>query len=219
MAELFEAVPQVIEAANADPSVARRFLANPLFLVEEMGYTLTDEMRHFAARRVRFASAKTFERLCQLEAQVWEQAGERFDLDSGEAVANILFTKLKLNPAGQLPPQSQKAARGRAQKRAAAPASVPAAPPPTIQELAAPLRARMLRHEPIADPLEALREAHPIMPPLLEYRQLEASCPRLAPRAAYDRIAKGEVELPFTKLSLRLKKIPQVQPEREAGHA
>jgi hypothetical protein len=47
------------------------------------------------------------------------------------------------------------------------------------------------------------------MPLLLEYRQLEASSARLAPRAVYDRIKRGEVDLPITSLKLRLKLPPQ----------
>jgi hypothetical protein len=47
------------------------------------------------------------------------------------------------------------------------------------------------------------------MPPLLEYRQLEASTARLAPRTLYDRIARGDAKVPVTRLQLRLKTIPQ----------
>ena len=76
--ELFQAVPKIFEAVNADPALALRFVANPLFLAEELGYELTDEMKQFAGRRVRFSSAKTYERLVHLEKQVWELAGEPF---------------------------------------------------------------------------------------------------------------------------------------------
>ena len=90
MEELFEAVPEVFEAINADPALAMRFAVNSLFLAEEMGYKLSDEMKHFAARRVRF-STETFERMVELEAQIWEHAGERFDIDSGEALSDLRF--------------------------------------------------------------------------------------------------------------------------------
>ncbi len=95
MEELFQAVPKIIDAVNADPALAVRFAANPVFLAEELGYKLTDEMRHFAALRVRF-STETFTQLQQLEKQVWDQAGEPFDINSEEMVAQVLFTKLKL---------------------------------------------------------------------------------------------------------------------------
>lgn len=202
--ELMEAVPKIIDAANADPALALRFAANPLFLAEELGYTLTDEMRHFAVRRVRF-SAEAFERLQQLEGQIWEQAGERFDIDSEEALEHVLFTKLKI-PHPKMPePGEVKQPKRASPEKEPGPAGVPS----SAVRITAPPPARVIGHAPIVDPLEPLRDAHPIMPPLLEYRQIEASTARLAPRAVYDRIARGDVKLPITRLHLRLKITPK----------
>jgi hypothetical protein len=200
MEELFEAIPEIFETINADPELTIQFAANPLFLAEELGYKLSDEMRHFAARRMRFP-AETFERLCHLEAQIWEHAGERFDIDSGEALSDVLFNRLKLPP-----PKPKRAPRKTksGQEKVTESATPPAVPP--TGTLAAPLPARVIGHDPIEDPLEYLRDQHPIMEPLLEYRQLEASSARLAPRPVYERIKKGEVALPMiTKLKFRFK--------------
>jgi hypothetical protein len=205
MEELLQAVPEIIDAANADPALALRFAANPLFLAEELGYTLTDEMRHFAVRRVRF-SAEAFERLQQLEGQVWEQAGEHFDIDSEEALEHVLFTKLKLQRPPMPEPGEVKRPKRASPEKEQAPGEVQ---PPTARVITAPPPARVIGHAPIVDALEPLRDAHPIMPPLLEYRQIEASTARLAPRAVYDRIARGDVELPVTRLQLRLKIVPK----------
>jgi hypothetical protein len=207
MAELFQAVPKIIEAANADPAIALRFAANPLLLAEDMGYTLTEEMKHFAGRRVRFSSAKTFERLVRLEKQVWELAGEHFDIDSSETLAHILFTKMKLPVQPKKTSQERKKPKGQAQ---ALVNSTEAGQQLTPRELTTTLPARVIGHELVSDPLERLRGTHPIMPLLLEYRQLEASMPRLAPREVYDRISRGDVHLPITQLKLRLKKIPKL---------
>jgi hypothetical protein len=205
MEELLQAVPQIIDAANADPALTLRFAANPLFLAEELGYTLTDEMRHFAARRVRF-SAETFERLQQLEQQVWDLAGERFDIDSEEALAHVLFMKLKIPRPQAHEPGGVESPEQLTQVKAYVPGAVQ---PPVPRLPTAPLPARPIGHGPIDDPLEPLRNDHPVMPPLLEYRQLEASAARLAPRAVYDRIARGDVDLPITRLHLRLKTLPK----------
>jgi hypothetical protein len=205
--ELFQAVPKIFEAVNADPALALRFVANPLFLAEELGYELTDEMKQFAGRRVRFSSAKTYERLVHLEKQVWKLAGEPFDLDSSETLAHVLFTKM------ELPVQPQKALRERKKNKVPAPAlDVSTAAPQqlTPMELTRALPARVIGNELVADPLEHLRDVHPIMPLVLEYRQLEASVPRLAPRQLYDRISQGDVQIPITNIKLRLKKIPNL---------
>lgn len=202
MEELMQAVPEIIAATDQDPSQALRFAANPLLLAEELGYTLNEEMMHFASRRVRFNKRETYERLVELEKQVWEHAGERFDLDSGRELAHILFNRLKLSPPGRQDKEQKKT-----RHKQGRPASEPdeSEVSPDLEELAAPLSARPIGHEPKPDRLESLRNAHPIMTPLLEYRQIEASCARLAPRAVYDRIKRGDVDLPITSLRLRLK--------------
>ena len=205
--ELLRAVPQIIEEINADPALTLRFAANPLLLAEELGYTLTDEVKHFAARRVRFPT-ETFERLEKLEQQIWEQADERFDIDSEDALSHILFTKLKLPSSLDevASPPTQKKTRSRKTKKDQQ--------PPQEQHAARPITAvrplpRVIGHAPVEDALEPLRDVHPIMTPLLEYRQLEASSARFAPRALYERIGRGDIELPISQLKLRLKNIPK----------
>jgi hypothetical protein len=200
MEELFEVIPQVFETINADPALTMQFAANPLLLVEELGYELSDEMRHFAARRMRF-SAETFERMVGLEAQIWEHAGERFDIDSEEALSTVLFDRLKLAPAKP----KRVSRRSRKEQEQVEEESSTDEITPAVR-LAAPLPARVIGHDPIEDPLEYLRDEHPIMEPLLEYRQLEASSARLAPRAVYERIKKGEADVPMiTGLKFRFK--------------
>jgi hypothetical protein len=202
MEELFAVIPEVFETINADPKLTLQFAANPLLLVEELGFELSDEMRHFAARRMRF-SAETFERMVQLEAQIWEHAGGRFDIDSGEALSDVLFERLKLPRAKAKPaPRRRRRRKDQEQVEQAAVTEEAAA----TAGMAAQLPARVIGHEPIEDPLEYLRDEHPIMEPLLEYRQLESSSARLAPRRVYDRIKQGEAEIPMiTGLKFRFK--------------
>jgi hypothetical protein len=47
-----------------------------------------------------------------------------------------------------------------------------------------------------------------VIEPLLEYRQLEASSARLAPPELYERIRRGEVELPVSRIRYTLQPGP-----------
>jgi hypothetical protein len=47
-----------------------------------------------------------------------------------------------------------------------------------------------------------MREDHPIMATLLEYRKLQVSRPGFAPRALYNKLKSGELRLPITKIRL-----------------
>jgi hypothetical protein len=189
------AVPSIVKAVNADPELALRAAANPLMAVEELGYTIAEDVRRQAERLVRFAPDKV-ERLEKLEAEVHELVGEPFDIDSADALARMLFERLKLTPPRVGPSKDQ------AQQQSQS--ALPQAPYPP--EITAPLPPRVFGHEPIPDPLEPLREAHPVMEPLLAYRQLEASSARLAPPDLYERIRDGKVELPVTRIRATLQR-------------
>jgi hypothetical protein len=58
------------------------------------------------------------------------------------------------------------------------------------------------------EPLEQFRDAHPAMKAILEYRQIEASEPRLGSRELYDQIRQGTIPLPAKTVVFQLKKGP-----------
>ena len=113
-----------------------------------------------------------------LREQIFKIAGQRFDLDSPEALASVLSTVLK----------SHKSAR-----------------PPTHAEAALPPFTLQKTKERLADPLEKLKGAHPIIEPLLEYRRRQVSTPRFATKELYDEVRQKRRSLPITKLVARLK--------------
>jgi len=57
----------------------------------------------------------------------------------------------------------------------------------------------------VPDPLEELSGKHPLIEPLLEYRQLEASEPRLASRDLYNQVRQGKVQTPVVSLRIALR--------------
>ena len=179
---LQKVVPLIVKAVNDDQAFGLRAAANPLLAAEELGYQIAPEIRQTVERRVRF-SQEDASRLGELEAQVYKLAGVHFDIDSSQELDRILFEKLKL-PRPTSPPQTAPDAYRKL-------ASVPPATVGTTQN---------------ADPLEELRDAHPIIPPLLEYRRIDRSAPRLAPRELYERIRSGEVKMPITRIQARLKR-------------
>jgi hypothetical protein len=72
---------------------------------------------------------------------------------------------------------------------------------PSRKEQAPPTRRNRLRDE----DLEPLRDAHPFIGTLLDYRKLAASAPRFAPRRFFDAIRAGERAVPITRITGRLK--------------
>ncbi|MBM7492981.1 hypothetical protein JOD64_004203 [Micromonospora luteifusca] len=62
------------------------------------------------------------------------------------------------------------------------------------------------------DPLEPLRDRHPVLDPLLEYRRISARRPRFAPPRAFAAILSGAVTTPLTAVSGRLQS-PDPEPD------
>lgn len=114
-------------------------------------------------------------RLQSLREEIFKIAGKPFNLNSAEELSSTLSVLLK-----------QKGARALSLADARPLLSVVSAP-------TAP------------DPLEQMRDLHPIMGPLLEYRRLDASTPRFATRELYDEIRQGKHSLPITKITAHLK--------------
>ena len=184
--EFQKVVPLIVKAINADQQLGLRALANPLLAAEELGYEVAPEVQRAAQRRIRFTK-ETAERLNMLEKEIYSLSEERFDIDNPQELGKILFDKLKL--------QAPEVDQSHYQQRAASQwVNVEPLPPHIFDQPQLP------------DSLEVLREAHPVIAPLLEYRQLEASTPRLASREYYERIKRQEVKLPVTNVQVHLKR-------------
>ena len=182
--ELRRRVPSIVEKVNADGTLMRGALVNPLLTLDMLGYRLTEEVRRQAERRVRF-KAEVADRLDALSAEIVRVAGVAFDIDAPQELWELLFRKLKLQWPAQCPPGRE----------------------PSASELQ--LVPVLFPRVPIADPLEPLRAQHPVIPLLLDYRQLEVSEPRLASRELFERVRSGDLKLPLTRARARLQRLSE----------
>jgi hypothetical protein len=176
-------VAVLLEAINGEPALARGAAANPVLALEELGYRIAPDARVAIEDRFRF-SYRTAARLRALRRELVTIVKHEFDPDSADELATVLFEDLKL-PA---PVESRAVQREKSR--------------PSTERL--PVQVRWSVEA--ADPLTVLRGKHPIIEPLLEYRQLEASAPRLAPPDFYREIREGRVKSPVTRLRGRLKR-------------
>ncbi len=168
--ELHQLLPSILEQINADQSLAIAAAANPLIALEELGYHIDPEIRPDIEDHLRF-KPEAMTQLKELRRQISKHAGHTFDPNSPAELHTVLFEELKL-PPGEVK-------RDKKERLAVLTATTPF--PPQLSW--APK---------VTDPLEKLRGKHPIIEPLLEYRQLEASTPRLASKELYEEIRTGK---------------------------
>jgi hypothetical protein len=177
-------IVHILAEINADPSLAIAAAANPLFALEDLGYQVTPEAHTEIADYVRFGATKAA-RLRKLRKTIYDAAGQSVDLQSEVSLRDLLEN---------LRTPSGKPLGGKALRRGAL-AEITVARSPQVKWA--------VRDE---DPLEAFRGKHPVVDALLEYRQIEASEPRLATRAVYDEIRQGKKRTPLVSVRAVLRK-------------
>lgn len=202
VAQLRKQLPAILEAINESGDVALRAALNPLLALDELGYRIDPELRPYIERRVRFEPGDA-ERLGELESQVHERVGRRFDIDEPEQVATVLFDELGLDPGGSPPAKRAAKAGGKAASRKPQAGKVTPATLKLVQRLEPQLEPG---GDPPTDPLVVLEDHHPVMRPLLEYRQVEAKRPRLASPEEYARAKETGEGLPVTRVRVSLRK-------------
>lgn len=162
--EIRAEVPGAVRDLRKRPDLARAAAVDPVRAFEALGHRIDPALLPTVRRRVRFPLG-TFGRLEELVAAVRDAAGRAVDVDDPDDLEHLLFTEL------QLPRPDEKGSTEHYR---------PTDPLPVDWG------------EPAPDPLEPLREAHSVMPPLLEYRRLEAGTPRLGDREAFRLALEGE---------------------------
>lgn len=177
--DLQQHISSIVDRLNDDPALARAAAANAFLALEELGYVVPAESRPLIEDRLRFSPADAARRR-RLREQIFALAGMEFDLNSPEALYDVLFKCLGIRPYPD--------ARG-------------CTPPfPDTHRL----RWRVSGAA-ASDPLEVLRGRHDVIQPLLEYRKLDASQAPLAPAAAYLAIRRGERASAVRALRIHLK--------------
>ncbi len=186
-------VPLILKRLNDEPELALRAAANPLLVLQEMGIELTDRLAAEVALRLRFRPEQ-IAHLESLRLEIHKSAGEVFDVDDPIQLHQVLFDRLKLSP---LPPAAQPVVIAQSQVVT----EFQSLPRHELEyRWTAPGRVRR------PDPLDQLRDAHPVLRPLLTYRALQASQPPLASNELVARLASGDVSLPKIRIRARLQR-------------
>jgi len=176
----------ILAEINADMSLAIAAASNPILALEALGYEVRPEAKLQIHDTVRFGGERAA-RLNSLREEIFRIAGHSFDLESEKELRAVLEDTLKLTSEAQK------------QLTAAQMYRLPS-------KFTLPPQLGWAKKQ--ADPLEPLRHQHRIMQPLLEYRALEASEPRLASRELFDQIRRGERRTPVFALRGVLKSRP-----------
>jgi DNA polymerase I-like protein with 3'-5' exonuclease and polymerase domains len=170
-------VPEILQRMNEDQELALRATANPLLAFREMGLRLTDEVEKEVEKILRFTPRER-KQLEDLEKELHKHTEKPVDFRSNEEVGSFLLKDLKLRKAKDFK-------------------SVESS---DVLETARILLSR--KKKAWSDPLQELKDAHPVMPALLEYRRIYHGKPGFASKAYYNELKSGKRKLPITGIRL-----------------
>jgi hypothetical protein len=209
----------ILRRVHADERGGLLFLINPVFALEEAGFDLSPAMRTHIRRGLRYGT-KTKTRMRELEVEVTKLAGHEVNVASDSQVTRLLFDELKLQaPAAktstrpvQLSAREQIYELGGEPEPEAGEAKKVDYTTGTVAELRTALQQRGLpasgtKTEMVtrlqkadtgpakaalsAETLQSLQNKHPIVPKIIELRQLQQTGWRFVNRETYDKVKSG----------------------------
>ena len=175
--EFHRLVPEILQRMNEDQELALRAAANPLLAFREMGLVLTGEVEKEVEKILRFTPQER-KRLEDLEKELHRHTEKPVDFRSDEEVGALLVKDLKL-------------------KKVKISKSV------ETSDVLESARILLSRKKAVwSDPLGELKDAHPMMPALLEYRKIYRGKPGFASKTYYNELKSGKRKLPITGIRL-----------------
>jgi hypothetical protein len=175
--EFHRLVPEILRRMNEDQELALRAAANPLLAFREMGLLLTEEVEKEVEKILRFTPQER-KRMEELEKELLKHTDKPLDFRSDQEVGSFLMKDLKLKKA--------KVARA-----------------VEISDVLETARTILSRKKVTwSDPFQEHKDAHPIMPALLEYRKIYHGKPGFASKAYYNELKSGKRKLPITGIKL-----------------
>jgi hypothetical protein len=189
--EFHRRIPEIVEQLNADEALCIRAAVNPILAFEELGYKITPSIQKEVERYIRF-KPKERKRIRELETQIRQEAGVDFDIDSPKELDRVLFKKLELHQPSEIKTTSF----------------------PDVMTSGAKSRKEMKRLW--KDPVSLLEQKHPILEPLLAYRELQILRPGFASRKVYQELKTKKRKLPVTRFRIRFPDQPRHEEVEDA---
>lgn len=211
--DLQEHALTILRRVNSDERAGLLFLLNPTYALEDAGFDLSLPMKRHIRWGLRHGT-KAKARMRRLDEEISKLAGRKVQVGSDADLARLLFDELQLPLPSVAPPAPSRQAQTIYEDE-----EEPVAAPPTadyatqtVPELRALLDQRGLaksgRKQELIDRLEEhdrrreipaitpdlldeLRDAHPVLPPVIEMRKLLQTGWRFVNRETYEKVKAG----------------------------
>jgi len=190
--ELQLKMPAIIKQYGNDNNLTHIALANPIIALERTGLKFTDEAKEEIEKHVRFGKEGA-KRYNDLREKINTSAGSKIDLKNHEQIANIIFGVDKQTKASTSPRETKKTLSQEDDIDRGALLIALSTHPKKINNQ-------------IHDTLTEFALLHPIIPLLIEYRQIEFERPEFTPPKDISKIEERLRQSPLKNVVFKLKR-------------
>ncbi|MFT6996977.1 MAG: hypothetical protein ACJAQ4_000722 [Cryomorphaceae bacterium] len=169
--QLQKEIPDLIKKYGDDTALARAAMINPILALENIGYELSDELKHELDYHIRFGPEKK-KRLLKLEKDIYIDVGKSFDLQDEKQVRKNIHPFISIKENAVL-------AKPSARIRLSSNQGVSQLKSASLQKTA-------------TSPYAGFSKTHKVIPKLIEYQDYELNAPKLGSKKLFNKALKDK---------------------------
>jgi hypothetical protein len=169
--QLQKEVPDLIKKYGDDTALARAAMINPILALENIGYELSDELKHELDYHIRFGPEKK-KRLLKLEKDIFKDVGKSFDLQDEKQIRKNIHPLISLKENAVLTKPTAKISLSG--KKGVSRVKAVSSPKTTTS------------------PYTGFSKSHKVIPKLIEYQDFELNAPKLGSKKLFNQALKDK---------------------------
>jgi hypothetical protein len=169
--QLQKEVPDLIKKYGDDTALARAAMINPILALENIGYELSDELKHELDYHIRFGSEKK-KRLLKLEKDIFKDVGKSFDLQDEKQIRKNIHPLISLKENAVLTKSTAKISLS--------------------GKKGVSLVKSISSQKTTISPYAGFKKSHKVIPKLIEYQDFELNAPKLGSKKLFNQALKDK---------------------------
>jgi hypothetical protein len=169
--QLQKEVPDLIKKYGDDTALARAAMINPILALENIGYELSDELKHELDYHIRFGPEKK-KQLLKLEKDIYKDVGKSFDLQDEKQIRKNIHPLISLKENAVLTKSTAKI---------------------SLSGRKGVSRVKAVSSQKTAtSPYAGFTKSHKVIPKLIEYQDYELNAPKLGSKKLFNQALKDK---------------------------
>lgn len=169
--QLQKEVPDLIKKYGDNTDLARAAMINPILALEDIGYELSDELKHELEFHIRFGPEEK-KRMLKLEKDIFKEVGKSFDLRSEKQIRKNIHPLIDLKTDAVLAKPRTRISISTSKGKSR-------------------VKAKKTSEESVS-PYSGFSKKHKVIPKLVEFQKQELTTPQLGSKKLFKQALKNK---------------------------